>query len=98
MLRVYLLLLLGLLEVVGMRMIVGRFTGFVGLDQDGKEFDQTEKPLHTSRVWILNLGHKCGRDCVMCDIVVFLMLMVRGGDTISMMEIMFLLQNRTGVG
>ena len=33
------LLILGLLMMVGMRMIVGRFTGLVVLVQEGKEFD-----------------------------------------------------------
>ena len=42
------LLIFGYLIVVGLRFLVGRFTGLVVLDLEGKEFDFTEKPLHTS--------------------------------------------------
>ena len=46
-------------------LVVGRFLGFVILVWDGKEFDSTEKTLHTSRVWQFNLGHVCGKDCIL---------------------------------
>ena len=39
MLLVWLLLILGLLRVVGLRMLVGRFTGLVVLIEGGEEFD-----------------------------------------------------------
>ena len=46
----WLLLILGFLRVVGLRFLVGRFTGLVVLDQDGKNSTKQKKPLHTSRV------------------------------------------------
>ena len=60
---------------------------FVVLDQGRKRIRLNRQTLHTSRVWFFNLGHECGRDRVMWDTVVFLLLIVKGGDTISMMGI-----------
>ena len=65
------LLLLVLFRRLLLMVHVRRFTGLVVLDLGGKEFDLTEKPLHTSRVSQFNQGHVCGRGCIMWCIQVF---------------------------
>ena len=64
------------------RMRVVRSTGFVVLDQDGKEFD--------SLVQLFSLGHVCGRDCAMLVIFLMSFLFVRGGEMTRMMGDMLL--------
>ena len=59
--------------------LIGRFTGLVVLDLGGKEFDCTEKPLHTSQGSWFNLVQEFGRGCVMWDFPVFPFLITRGG-------------------
>ena len=73
-------------------MFARRFAGFVVLVRDGKEFDSTEKTLHTLRVWRFNLGHAFGRDCILA----FLFLIERGDGAIRMIRSMFPL--RSGLG
>ena len=85
MLLAWLPLIVRLLVVMGVRYLVQGFTGFVVLDRDGKEFDSTENPLHTLRVWVFNLGHVCGRDCVMWSFQLIHLLIFEGGVMISVM-------------
>ena len=73
-----------------------RFAGLVVLVRDGKEFDLTEKPLHTLRVLLFNLGHVFGRDRIQWRPLVLLFLIERGGGAIRMIRRMFLL--RSGLG
>ena len=54
------------------------------------------KTLHTSGVSQFNLGHLCGKDCIMWGFQMFLFLITRGGIVIRMMRSTFLL--RTGQG
>ena len=55
-----------------------------------------KNPAHFSGVSILNLGHVCSRDCVICGIQLFLLLVLRGGVMISKTRDMFLFN--TGLG
>ena len=75
--------IVALVMVLGERfslvMFARRFAGFVVLVRDGKEFDLTENPVHTSLVSWVHLVHRCGRGCVMKGILVFLFLITRGG-------------------
>ena len=95
-LLIWLLLVLVLCGRSLLMVFVRRFTGLVVLVRDGKDFDLTENPLHTSRVSEFNLGHVYGRDCIMRGIPVCLFLITRGGVVIRMMWGMFLL--RSGLG
>ena len=51
------------------------------LDQNGKEFNVTEKTLHMSRVSAFDLDHECGRASFMWDFVVSLMLITASQTT-----------------
>ena len=61
-----------------------------------KEFDQTEEPLHTSLVMGFNVVHRCGRGCVLWSLRCLMLLILRGGVAIRVMQIWFLL--RSGLG
>ena len=68
------------------------------LVRDGKEFDLTEKTLHTLRVQLFNLGHVFGRDCIQLKPFVFLFLVQRGDGVIRMMGVIILLRSGLGLG
>ena len=70
-LLIWLLLVLVLCRRLSLIVVVGRFSGLVVLVQDGKEFDLTEQPLHTSLVSLFNLSHVCGKDCIMWGFEMF---------------------------
>ena len=64
--------------------VVMRFTGLVALVLVGNEFDETEKPQHTSLGNLCNLGHVCGRNCIVLGILVIRMSILEGGVAIDM--------------
>ena len=83
---------------LSLMVVVGRFSGLVVLVQDGKEFDLTEQPLHTSLVSLFNLSHVCGKDCIMWGFEMFLFLITRGRRRDQNDEEYISAQVRTGVG
>ena len=60
----WLLLRFRLFRLKRLRLPDGIFIGLVVLDLAGKEFDQTEKPQHTSWEYLCMLVNVCGRGCI----------------------------------
>ena len=85
MLLVWFMLVVVARMVVGLRWVLSR-----------KRIRLNRKPQHTSWVILCILGHVFGRGCIVLGFQMFQVLIVRGGDAISMMTGLLLFSTRLG--